>query len=94
MIYVEGLVKKFQDYLEAAVRTVDRVSFEVRAGEIYGILGPNGAGKITCLRNPSTVLKPTFGIAEVAERHRQTDMEELFFDVILKYEAETTLGIS
>ncbi|HEX3127871.1 MAG TPA: ABC transporter ATP-binding protein, partial [Thermoanaerobaculia bacterium] len=38
MIRVEGLVKRFGD-----IRAVDGVSFQVAAGEIYGLLGPNGA---------------------------------------------------
>jgi len=33
-----------------AVTAVDRVSFEVRRGEIFGFLGPNGAGKTTTTR--------------------------------------------
>ena len=48
------------------VRAVDRVTFDVRPGEVFGLLGPNGAGKTTCLRILSTVLKPTAGDAIVA----------------------------
>ena len=42
---VENLTKTF-----GAVTAVDRVSFEVRRGEIFGFLGPNGAGKTTTTR--------------------------------------------
>ena len=45
---------------------VDKVSFTVRKGEIFGLLGPNGAGKTTVLRILSTVLSRTSGIATVA----------------------------
>lgn len=45
---------------------VDRVTFTVRSGEIFGLLGPNGAGKTTVLRILSTVLSPTDGLATVA----------------------------
>ncbi len=40
---------------------VDRVSFNVRSGEIFGFLGPNGAGKTTTQRMITTLLKPTSG---------------------------------
>jgi len=40
---------------------VDRVSFEVRVGEIFGILGPNGSGKSTLIRMISTLLVPDAG---------------------------------
>lgn len=66
MIRVQGLTKEFTDLRNGAFRAVDDLTFEVKPGEIYGLLGPNGAGKTTCLRILSTVLRPTFGLAEVA----------------------------
>ena len=41
MIEVEGLTK---DY--GLTRAVDKVSFNVRRGEVLGFLGPNGAGQV------------------------------------------------
>jgi sodium transport system ATP-binding protein len=66
MIQVEELSKSFADLKRGPVYALDRVSFEVRPGEIFGLLGPNGAGKTTCLRVLSTVLQPTSGRAIVA----------------------------
>src|SRR5947207_4958143 len=44
---------------------VDRISFRVRAGEIFGFLGPNGAGKSTTIKILTTLLEPTSGTARV-----------------------------
>ena len=44
-VTVEGVTKRF-----GAKTAVNRVSFEVRRGEILGFLGPNGAGKTTTIR--------------------------------------------
>jgi ABC-2 type transport system ATP-binding protein len=44
---------------------VDRLTFEVRRGEIFGIVGPDGAGKTTTLRMLAGVLPPTTGDARV-----------------------------
>jgi sodium transport system ATP-binding protein len=63
MIHVNELTKSFSDLKRGNVYAVDRVSFDVRPGEIFGLLGPNGAGKTTCLRILSTVLRPTRGTA-------------------------------
>jgi ABC-2 type transport system ATP-binding protein len=60
-IAVENLVKRFED-----VTAVDRVSFTVPEGELFGLLGPNGAGKTTTINMLSTLLRPTEGRAEVA----------------------------
>src|SRR5262245_25024304 len=56
MIQVRDLVKTF-----GAVRAVDGVSFDVRAGEIFAFLGPNGAGKTTTIQVLTTLLRPTSG---------------------------------
>ncbi len=56
MIVVDGLVKEF-----AGARVVDGISFEVRAGEIYGLIGPNGAGKTTTFRILCGLLSPSGG---------------------------------
>ena len=43
------------------VPAVDRISFEVARGEIFGILGPNGSGKSTLVRMLSTLVLPDSG---------------------------------
>jgi ABC-2 type transport system ATP-binding protein len=45
---------------------LENVSFEVGAGEVFGVLGPNGGGKSTLFRILSTALRPTSGAARVA----------------------------
>ena len=60
MIAVENLTKKFQRGEEEIV-AVNKLSFEVKPGEVYGLLGPNGAGKTTTLRMMLGLIKPTAG---------------------------------
>ncbi len=47
-------------------RAVDRVSFEVRQGEIFGLLGANGAGKTTAIKMLTGIVPPTSGAGTVA----------------------------
>ena len=46
---------------KSSIIAVDRVSFSVREGEIFGILGPNGSGKSTLIRLIATLLLPDGG---------------------------------
>jgi ABC-2 type transport system ATP-binding protein len=48
---------------------VDRLSFEVPTGVVYGFLGPNGAGKTTTMRMLTGLVGPTDGDAFVAGTH-------------------------
>lgn len=45
----------------AAVRALDRVSFEARAGEVVFLMGPSGSGKTTLLSIMGCILRPTSG---------------------------------
>jgi ABC-2 type transport system ATP-binding protein len=56
IIQVQDLVKRYGD-----VVAVDRLSFEVGRGEIFGLLGPNGAGKTTTIRVIMDILNPDAG---------------------------------
>lgn len=49
------------------VLAVDRISFQVNEGELFGMLGPNGAGKTTVIKMLTTLLLPTAGRATVLE---------------------------
>jgi ABC-2 type transport system ATP-binding protein len=59
-IEVVELTKQFDSFT-----AVDRVSFTVRRGEIFGFLGPNGAGKTTTIRMLLGLIAPTSGQATV-----------------------------
>ncbi|MGD0215933.1 MAG: ABC transporter ATP-binding protein [Desulfobaccales bacterium] len=59
-ISVNNLSRQFGDF-----KAVDRVSFEVNRGEIFGFLGPNGAGKSTTIRMLTGLLLPTSGEGRV-----------------------------
>lgn len=50
MIQVNGLEKKFGTFT-----AVDKISFNVNKGEVFGLLGENGAGKTTTLRMLATM---------------------------------------
>ncbi len=59
-IEVKELTKRFSH-----LTAVDKVSFNVKKGEIFGFLGPNGAGKTTMVNMLCTLLNPTSGDATI-----------------------------
>jgi drug efflux transport system ATP-binding protein len=59
-ITVTDLTKRFGGFV-----AVDRLTFEVGQGEVFGFLGSNGAGKSTTIRMLCGLLKPTSGTATV-----------------------------
>ena len=59
-IEVRHLTRRFGNFV-----AVNDVSFDVRAGEIFGFLGSNGAGKSTTIRMLCGLLQPTSGAATV-----------------------------
>jgi ABC-2 type transport system ATP-binding protein len=69
-VQVRDLTKRFGDFT-----AVDRVTFQVAPGEIFGFLGPNGAGKSTTIRMLTGLLEATSGEARVAGFDVRTDPE-------------------
>jgi sodium transport system ATP-binding protein len=66
MIVVDQLSKRFPLPAGESLLAVNRLSFAVQPGEVYGLLGPNGAGKTTTLRMLLGLLEPTSGQASIA----------------------------
>ena len=71
-VVVKNLEKRFGSFI-----AVNRVSFEVRKGEIFGFLGPNGAGKSTTIRMLTGILAPTGGTGTVAGFDVRTEAEKI-----------------
>lgn len=66
------------------------VSFDVRAGEIFGLLGPNGSGKTTLFRILSTLMLPTGGHAVISgfDAAKQPDQVRRHIGVV--FQAQST----
>ncbi len=59
-VKVNNLEKRYGDF-----KAVNKVSFQVKRGEIFGFLGPNGAGKSTTIRMLCGLIIPTAGEANI-----------------------------
>lgn len=70
VIQAEKMSRRF-----GSLTAVDRVSFEVRKGAIFGLLGPNGSGKSTIIRMLCGVLRPTEGQGTVLGHDVEHDAE-------------------
>jgi branched-chain amino acid transport system ATP-binding protein len=56
VLRIDGLTKNF-----GGLRVTDKVTFEVRPGELHAVIGPNGAGKTTLINQISGMLRPDAG---------------------------------
>jgi ABC-2 type transport system ATP-binding protein len=72
IVWVKDLEKRFGTFT-----AVDRISFAVRRGEIFGFLGPNGAGKSTTIRMLCGIITPTGGSGQVAGHDIITAAEKI-----------------
>jgi ABC-2 type transport system ATP-binding protein len=72
VIAVEGLTKHYGPTVG-----VERISFDVHYGEIFGFLGPNGAGKTTTIRLLLDLIRPTNGTVEIFDRSVSDDSYEI-----------------
>jgi ABC-2 type transport system ATP-binding protein len=83
VVSVRDLTRRF-----GALTAVDRLSFDVAPGELFGLVGPDGAGKTTTLRMLAGVLRPSDGDAAIhgtsvardpeAMKHRVAYMPQRF----------------
>src|SRR5438552_7547240 len=71
-IEAADLTRKFGAFV-----AVDRITFEVRRGEVFGFLGANGAGKTTAIRMLTGLLAPSSGTAMVAGHDVVRDAEKV-----------------
>jgi ABC-2 type transport system ATP-binding protein len=71
IIQVDGLIKRF-----AAFTAVDRLSFSVNRGEIFGLVGPDGAGKTATMRMLAGVMRPDGGAILIDGVDAVADPEE------------------
>ncbi|MEE9505038.1 MAG: ABC transporter ATP-binding protein [Thermodesulfobacteriota bacterium] len=69
---MKDLEKRFGRFV-----AVDRISFSVKKGEIFGFLGPNGAGKSTTIRMLCGIITPTSGYGRVAGHDILSEAEEI-----------------
>jgi ABC-2 type transport system ATP-binding protein len=70
MIQLQELSKHYGEHV-----AVDRLSLEVKPGELFGFLGPNGAGKTTTIKMMAGLLRPTAGRILLAghDLHREPE---------------------
>jgi ABC-2 type transport system ATP-binding protein len=75
-IEAHDLTRRFGDFV-----AVDHITFDIRAGEVFGFLGANGAGKTTAIRMLTGLLAPTSGRATVAGHDVLRETERVKRDI-------------
>ncbi|MCU5746469.1 ATP-binding cassette domain-containing protein [Staphylococcus sp. SQ8-PEA] len=76
IIQTQNLTKKFSDSY-----SVDNLSLNVGAKEIYGFLGPNGAGKSTTMKMLLGLMQPTKGNIKIFNQDISNNRDEILKDV-------------
>lgn len=71
-ILVNNISKSYKDF-----KAIEAISFEVKAGELFGLIGPDGAGKTTIFRMLTTLLLPNEGTASVAGFDIETEYKSI-----------------
>ena len=73
MIKIKGLSKS---YAKNNIKSVDSLSFHVKAGDIVGFIGPNGAGKSTTIKCLTGILSFEEGEIFICDKNIKTQPEE------------------
>ncbi len=68
---VENVTKRFGDFT-----AVEGLSFEVRAGRVFGFLGPNGAGKTTTIRMIVGITAPDEGVIDLFGERMSSKLQD------------------
>jgi methyl coenzyme M reductase system, component A2 len=76
IIRVRDLSKRYISVDRGVVRAVDKISFDVKEGEIFGLIGVSGAGKTTTSKILMGILPPTSGKVEVRVGDEWVDMTQ------------------
>jgi len=71
-LLVEQVSKTYEEF-----KAVDRVSFAVEAGKLFGLLGPNGAGKTTTMRMIMNIIVPDSGRIEILGKPFTPEMQNI-----------------
>lgn len=77
IVKIENLVKTYKN----GVRALDKLNFEVREGEIFGLLGPNGSGKTTAINCLLALLNYEEGMIKVFGQEMKPTSYELKKDI-------------
>jgi len=81
MLHVHNLTKRY-----GALTAIEHVTFDVHAGEVFGLLGPNGSGKSTTVKILMGLLEATEGRVELDGRDARQDL--LAYKSLLGYVPE------
>jgi ABC-2 type transport system ATP-binding protein len=75
-IRFDGVTRRY-----GSVTAIDALTFEVGAGEMFGLIGPDGAGKTTTIRLAGGLLRPTAGAIRIFGRDPVAEHRAITADV-------------